>query len=98
MNMSEVLSCTKDVVEEWEQLGVALQIPFGILRAINIDKSLVASKRKEMIVKWMNSPGPACWWLLVKALEEINENVAAANIRKDQGSCLVLTCSNCLFG
>ena len=86
MNMSQVLSCTKDVVGEWEQLGIALQIPFELLRAIDIDKSLVASKKEEMIIKWMDSQGPACWWLLVKALEEINQNVAADNIQKEQGN------------
>ena len=92
MNMSKILSCIKNVIEEWQQLGVALQITFDILRLIeiNTDKSLVSSKKEEMIVKWMDSPGPACWWLLVKALEEINQNDAADNIRKEQ--------SNYLFG
>ena len=85
MNIPKVLSCIRDVIEEWERLGVALQMPYEILREINTDISLVATKKEEMIMKWMDSPGPACWWLLVKALEEIDQNVAAAAIRTEQG-------------
>lgn len=87
MNISKVLSCIEDIVEEWERLGVALQIPYKLLREINVNQSVVSSKKEEMIMKWMDSPGPACWWLLVKAMEEINQNVAAAAIRAEQGSC-----------
>ena len=85
MNMSKVLSYIKDVIQEWEQLGIALQVPYEILRAINADKAQIASKKEETIVKWMESPGPACWWLLVKALKEIEQNVAADKICKEQG-------------
>ena len=88
MNMSGVLSYIIDIVQEWERLGMALQIPYEILKEIDTDKTLVASKKEEMIVKWMDSPGPACWWLLVKVLEEIDQNVAAAAIRTEQGSSL----------
>ena len=91
MNMRKVLSCIKDVVEEWERLGVALQMPYEILREINTDISLVVTKKEEMIMKWMDSPGPACWWLLVKALKEIDQNVAAEAIQAEQGSCLCLS-------
>ena len=86
MNMSGVLSHIIDIVQEWERLGIALQIPYEILKEIDTDKTLVASKKEEMIVKWMDSQGPACWWLLVKALEEIDQNVAAAAIRTEQGA------------
>ena len=51
MNMPKVLSFLKDVVEEWECLGVALQIPYEILREINTDIPLVATKKEEMIMK-----------------------------------------------
>ena len=87
MNIPKVLLFIKDVVEEWERLGVALQIPYEILREINTDISLVATKKEEMIMKWMDLPGPACWWLLIKALKEIDQNVAAAAIKAEQGSC-----------
>ena len=86
MCISKVLSCVKDVVGEWERLGMALQIPYEILREIDIDKSRVSLKKEAMIIKWMDSQGPACWWLLVKALEEIELNVAASDIRAEQGN------------
>ena len=86
MNIPKILSCIRDIVEEWEPLGIALHIPYEILREINADIALVATKKEEMIVKWMDSPGPACWWLLVRAMEEIGQNVAAAVIRTEQGS------------
>ena len=85
MNMSKVLSYTKEVIQEWERLGLALQVPYEILRKIDADNAQIASKKEEMIVKWMESPGPVCWWLLVKALKEIEQNVAADNICKEQG-------------
>ena len=85
ISVPKILLCINVVVQEWEQLGMALQMPYEILREIDTDKALVASKKEEMIVKWMDSPGPACWWLLVKALEEIDQNVVAAAIRTEQG-------------
>ena len=81
----KVLAYIKDVVEEWEQLGIALQLPYEVLREINADRAQIASKKEEMVVKWMESSGSACWWLLDKALEEIGLNVAAYNIRAEQG-------------
>ena len=94
MNISEVLSSIKDVVEDWECLGVALQIPYEILREIIVNQSTVSSRKEEMIMKWMgpegaghkNTPGPACWWLLHKALKEFDQNVAAAAIQAEQGT------------
>ena len=84
--MPKILPYVKAVIQEWEQLGMALQMPYEILREIDADKALIASKKEEVIAKWMDSPGPACWWLLVKALEEIDQNVAAGVIRTEQGS------------
>ena len=48
------------------------------------------SKRKELIRRWMNSQelcGPACWWLLVKALEDntVKMNTLAATISGELG-------------
>lgn len=56
------------------------------MREIDVYKAFVASKKEEMILKWMDSSDPACWWLLIKALEEIDQNVAAAAIRTKQGT------------
>ena len=86
ISVPKILPYVKAVIQEWEQLGMALQMPYEILREIDADKALIASKKEEVIAKWMDSPGPACWWLLVKALEEIDQNVAVAVIRTEQGS------------
>ena len=85
ISVPNVLPCIKTIVQEWEHLGMALQIPYEVLREIDVDRAFVASKKEEMILTWIDSPGPACWWLLVKALEEIDQNVAAAAIRTKQG-------------
>ena len=88
LKASTILQYIEEVVEEWEALGLALQLPSHTIREINIDEPNIESKRKELIRRWMNSPelcGPACWWLLVKALEDdiVKMNAIAARIRTD---------------
>ena len=90
MKASTVLEYIEDVVMEWEALGLALQLPYHIIREIDVDEPNTKSKRKELIRRWMNSPelcGPACWWLLVKALEDntVKMNALAAKIRAELG-------------
>lgn len=55
-----------------------------------MDQPDIESKRKELIRRWMNSPdlcGPACWWLLVKALEDntVKLKPLSARIRAELG-------------
>lgn len=87
----------KEVVDEWESLGLALKLPSSIIREINRDQQSMESKRKELIRRWMEYPekyGPACWYLLTKALKEItvNMNVLAEKIETEKGNhiCLLL--------
>ena len=73
MKASAVLQYIDEVVVEWEALGLALQLPYHVIEGIKMDVLDIESKQKELIRRWMNSPeqcGPACWWLLVKALED----------------------------
>ena len=56
-----------------------------------MNEDSIESKRKELIRRWMCSTdlcGTACWWLLVRALEErsVNMNAAARKIRKEEGN------------
>ena len=83
---AEVMASIEDVTG-WEQLGVHLNLPIYKLREIRQDMALIdlLSKKEAMITEWMNS-SPACWWLLVKALEEMKLNVAAKQICDIQGS------------
>ena len=90
MKASTVAQYIEEVVEEWEPLGLALQLPNHTIKEINMDGPNMESKRKELIRRWMNAPelcGPACWWLLVKALEDntVKMNSLAARIRKELG-------------
>lgn len=90
MKASTVLKYIEDIVVEWEALGLALQLPFNIIKEIDNDKNDMESKRKELIRRWMNSPdvcSPACWWLLIKALEDntVKMNTLAATIRGELG-------------
>ena len=90
MYASTVLQYIEEVVEEWEALGLALQLPHHVIREIRVDKDDMESRRKELIRRWMNSPeqcGQACWWLLVKALEDntVKMNTLAARIRTELG-------------
>ena len=90
MKASMVLEYIEDVVMEWEALGLALQLPYKVIEEIKMDKDDMESKRKELTRRWMNSPetcGPACWWLLVKALEDntVKMNALAAKIRIELG-------------
>lgn len=82
---AEIMASIEDVTE-WEQLGVHLNLQSHKLREIrdmtHID---LPSKKTAVITEWMNST-QACWWLLVKALEEMRLNVAAQQIRDVQGN------------
>ena len=90
MKASTVLEYIEDVVMEWEALGLALHLPYEVIEEIKMDKTDTESKWKKLIRRWMNSPelcGPACWWLLVKALEDntVKMNALAARIKRELG-------------
>ena len=100
MKASTVLKYIEDIVVEWEVLGLALQLPFNIIKEIDNDKNDMESKRKELIRRWMNSPdvcGPACWWLLIKALEDntVKMNTLAATIRGELGMIRIIQYRYC---
>ena len=87
---STALEYIEEVVDEWEALGLALLLPYHVINAIRMNEESIESRRKELIRRWMcftDLCGTACWWLLVRALEErsVNMNVAAARIRAEEG-------------
>lgn len=97
--MSSILHYIEEVVVEWEAFGMALSMPYSVVCEINLDKLSIESKRTELIRRWMNTPkksGPACWLLLVKALEEpsVNMNVVATKIRSDKGKIFIYYCDS----
>lgn len=95
LKASVVLEYIKEVVDEWESLGLALELPSNVIREINRDQHSMESKRKELIRRWMKFPdkyGPACWYSLTKALREITVNMAvlAEKIEAEKGDCFLL--------
>ena len=82
---------------------MALLSSYHHVTEINMDKTCIDSKRTELIRRWMNCSkknGPACWWTLVKALEEksVNMIVAAEKIRADHSNNIVTNHMHCISG
>ena len=97
MNIAEILKYIVCIVVNWEELGTQLDIPQDILAEIraNNPHNVVACKR-QMISRWMESEWmdsewmdsesltePSCWWSLVKATKDMDENVIAHSIEND---------------
>jgi hypothetical protein len=87
ISAEDILQYVVSIVENWEVLGTQLSVPQHILEEIrtNNPRNVVACKAK-MISKWMNSESlatPTCWWSLVKAAKDMDENLIAQFIEKD---------------
>ena len=80
-----VLHLLKDVVRDLYIFGLHLNIPQGVVKAIDEDfPANTDRRRREIVTKWMSSTqNPPCWWRLVQALERIDQNVLARNIQKE---------------
>ena len=80
-----VLHLLKDVVRDLYIFGVHLNIPQGVVKAIEEDfPANTDRRRREIVTKWMSSTqNPPCWWRLVQALERIDQKVLARNIQKE---------------
>ena len=80
-----VLHLLKDVVRDLYIFGLHLNIPQGVVKAIEEDfPANTDRRRREIVTKWMSSTqNPPCWWRLVQALERIDQKVLARNIQKE---------------
>ena len=80
-----VLHLLKDVVRDLYMLGLSLNIPQGVVKAVEEDfPANTDRRRREIVTKWMSSTqNPPCWWRLVQALERIDQKVLARNIQKE---------------
>lgn len=85
ITITKILTSTKDVVNQWEELGLNLGLSCSQLKSIDADNAQIQSKKRAMIAEWMGS-SQACWCLLVKALQCIEMNVAAAEIQRTRGN------------
>ena len=87
ISTDDILKYILSIVENWEVLGTQLSLPQHILDEIraNNPRNVVACKT-QMISKWMDSESlttPICWWSLVKAAKDMDENLIAQNIEND---------------
>ena len=80
-----VLHLLKDVVRDLYIFGVHLNIPQGVVKAIEEDfPANTDRRRREIVTKWMSSTqNPPCWWRLVQALDRIDQKVLAKDIQKE---------------
>ena len=87
IKVSDILTLITTIVTEWHSLGIYLQMPCHILEEIraNNPHNIVACK-EQMISKWMDGNSlatPICWWSLVKAIRDMDENIIAQKIKMD---------------
>ena len=87
MDYKSVLHYIKDVVKQLYMLGLHLDIPEGILDAIEAENPTdVDKKRRELVKRWMGSSlDPPCWWQLVEALHAAEKGTLARKIAEDYG-------------
>ena len=87
INIADILKYIVTIVDNWEVLGTQLNVPHHVLVEIraNNPHSIVGCK-EQMISRWMDSElltTPSCWWSLVKAAKDMNENVIVQYIEND---------------
>ena len=65
------------IAAEWEIIGLLLEIPHHVLKAIEIDIKDIHDCLQAMLVQWLKqSDPPPTWKNLADAVEEINESIA----------------------
>ena len=93
INIADILKYIVSIVENWEILGTQLSIPHHILVEIraNNPHNIVACK-EQMISRWIDSESlttPCCWWSLVKAAKDMDENVIVQRIKTNHSKCFI---------
>ena len=89
IDKDSILQYIESVVKEWPELGINLQLPISTLKTIEANYPGDTYRQKvEIIATWLISSHfpPPCWWSLVKALQNIEENTSAKAIVEDHGN------------
>ena len=68
MSTSDVYSAIEELVDEWQLLGLNLNIPRPKIISIDSDFHHVEEKKVELIQTWMTDKNMPSWSLLVEAL------------------------------
>ena len=84
IELRTILHHLKNLVRELYDLGLELDIPQGVLDAIEEDHPQDAKRRRRELVRgWMHSSlDPPCWWHLVEALRKIDMGAIANEIEE----------------
>ena len=87
LDFKSVLHILEDVVKRLYMFGLHLNIPTGILDAIEDNFPNDVERRKRELVKaWLNSSQDhPCLWQLVQALQRIGESVLGEKIAEENG-------------
>lgn len=70
------------VATKWRDLGVQLMIPSEQLDIIKENNQDIKSCCTKMFLYWLQVDTTATWNKLIKALEDINHNALAEDIKK----------------
>ena len=89
MELIKVLRALEPVVGEWYILGLHLGLSDSMVNTIERDYHTTPERKIRMVQRWMSTP-KLCpsWCSLVKALREVDLNVAAERISKEHSKCL----------
>ena len=81
LEIFEVLKSLEQVVYEWFNLGLELGLLASLLRAIEHDYHRIGERKREMVLKWMNSAAlNPTWCSLVNALHAVDMHAVAEKV------------------
>ena len=81
-NLHDVYDLTMCKSTEWDKLGRKLEIPLKFRKSLRTTDSPVEEKLEEVLNEWIESKRiPVTWSKFIEALEEIEMNDVAANIK-----------------
>ena len=92
-----VLKYLHEIVRKWFKLGLYLDLPKITLDAIEYNHHKDVERCKiEMVATWLSTchSHPPCWWTLVKALQQVQDNASAVCIKRDFGNNCMHMCSS----
>ena len=78
--LKHIVIAVRDVITEWHELGLQLDLPESILRLIGSSPDIEGHLRM-MLSKWLDYDPKASWDKLANALNAMGKNTIAANIR-----------------
>ena len=78
--LKNIVTAVRDVITEWHQLGLQLDLPESDLKLIGSNPDIEGHLRM-MLSKWLDYDPEASWDKLANALNTMGKNAIAANIR-----------------